>query len=172
MAHVREEVAIAAPPEFVWDTVHENPRSLPRWAGFVRRSEALDGRLGRGARLRYELELPGGIQASQVLRPSVWDRPHRCAGRFLEGPLQGTWSYRYEERDGTTHLVYEMDYRMGGLMRLAGGRLVRQLDDSIREAISSLKDYVESERSRPPRQAPRPPARLRPPAPVDRADSS
>jgi uncharacterized membrane protein len=157
MARIREEVAIAAPADMVWDTVHQDLRNAPRWAAFVRRAESIDGRLGRGSRLRYELDLPGGVQTSLVLRPSTWDRPRRCAGRFVEGPFQGTWSYTYEERDGSTRVVYEMDYRLGGLMRLAGGRLVRQYEEGIRRTMSSLKEYVEAQRARP--QRPSPPVR-------------
>ncbi|HLH69277.1 MAG TPA: SRPBCC family protein [Candidatus Dormibacteraeota bacterium] len=164
MARIREEVAIAAPADMVWDTVHQDLRNAPRWAAFVRRAEPIDGRLGKGSRLRYELDLPGGVQTSLVLRPSTWDRPRRCAGRFVEGPFQGTWSYTYEEGNGSTRVVYEMDYRLGGLMRLAGGRLVRQYEEGIRRTMASLKEYVEAQKARPQRPVPpaRGPARGRP----------
>jgi hypothetical protein len=75
----------------------------------------------------------------------VWGKPKKCGGRFIRGPLKGTWSYTYTERkDGTTRLVYEMDYEMTGLLRFAGGLLGPQYAAGIRKTMESLKQYIES----------------------------
>ena len=143
MSRIREEVSIDAPRADVWRTVHEDLDGMPRWAGYLHRAVALGRPPGRGSRVRYELELPGGMRSDLVLEYTGWNPPRRAEGRFADGPLQGTWSYTYRERPGGTHLVYEMDYEMRGLLRLAGGALKGQYADGIRRGMAMLKEYVE-----------------------------
>jgi uncharacterized protein YndB with AHSA1/START domain len=145
MARIREEVTIGAPPVEVWRAVHEDLDGLARWAEGLKGARAVGGvPPGRGSRVRYELELPGGVRADLVLEYTSWDRPRRAAGRFADGPLQGTWSYTYRARDGGTDLLYEMDYEMRGLLRFAGGALRGQYADGIRRGMDRLKQYLES----------------------------
>ena len=64
----------------------------------------------------------------------TYAKPKRCSGKFIRGPLKGTWSYTYtENKDGTTHVLYEMDYELGGLLRFAGGLLARQYAEGIQQ---------------------------------------
>jgi hypothetical protein len=144
MGRIREDVSIAAPPGEVWKTVHLDLESVPRWTGYVTRAEQLGGGApGRGSRVRYDLALPGGFGGSLVLQNTIWDPPRRCAGRFVEGPVRGTWSYTYTERNGTTELVYEMDYELTGLLRFAGRLLQGQYEEGVRDAMVRLKQYIE-----------------------------
>lgn len=143
MSRIREEVSIDAPPEAVWRAVHEDLAAAPRWAAYLRSAEALDGPPGPGSRVRYELELPGGMRVDLVMRHVTWDRPRHCRGTFDDGPLQGTWEYRYARQGDGTHLTYEMDYELRGVLRLAGGLLRGQYAAGIRQGMSMLKSYVE-----------------------------
>jgi uncharacterized protein YndB with AHSA1/START domain len=149
MTRIREEVTIRAPADEVWNAVHVDLENLPRWAGYVKSAQALEGRPGENWRVRYELALPGGFTGAMVLLHTEWDPPRRCAGRFDGGPLQGDWSYTYSEQAGATHLVYEMDYDLTGVLRFAGGMLRNQYAEGIRQAMDSLKRYLEEERRRP-----------------------
>ncbi|HXM59167.1 MAG TPA: SRPBCC family protein [Candidatus Dormibacteraeota bacterium] len=144
MAWIREEVSIDAPPPDVWRAVHEDLVGLSRWAEGLRRAQAVGRATGKGARVRYELELPGGVRTDLVLEYTAWDRPRRAAGRFADGPLNGTWSYTYRAvGGGGTDLLYEMDYEMRGLLRFAGGALRGQYADGIRRGMDRLKQYLE-----------------------------
>jgi uncharacterized membrane protein len=144
MAKIREEVTIFAPSERVWHAVHEDLANLPRWTRYLKRATLIDGsEPGPGRRVRYDLDLPG--EFSLTLLPTVWDRPRHCAGKFAGGTIEGTWSYTYEERDGATRLTYEMDYHLGGLLRLAGGLLQSRYENGIRQGMQMLKEYLESE---------------------------
>jgi uncharacterized protein YndB with AHSA1/START domain len=144
MTRIREEITIRAPAAAVWKAVHTDLENVPRWAGYLRRAESVQGRPGPNWRVRYDLELPGGFAASLTMQHTDWEPYRRCAGRFVEGPLQGDWSYTYEERQGATHLVYEMNYQLGGLLRFAGGMMRSQYADGIRQGMAALKQYVES----------------------------
>jgi hypothetical protein len=146
MTRIREEITIRAPADRVWEAVHVDLDRVPVWAGYLRRAEALEGVPGPNWRVRYDLELPGGFASSLVLLHTVWDRPRRCAGRFDGGPLEGAWSYTYAGVDGRTHLLYEMDYRLGGLMRLAGGMMRDRYAEGIKQGMGSLKRYLEEGR--------------------------
>lgn len=143
MTRIREDVSIAAPPSAVWRVVHEDLPGMSDWVDGLVRAEAVGRATGLGGRVRYELELPGGMRAEVLLQYTAWDPPRRAAGRFADGPLSGTWSYTYRARAGGTDLSYEMDYEMRGLLRFAGGALRGQYADGIRRGMTSLKDHIE-----------------------------
>ncbi len=146
MPKLRETIDIDAPAERVWAVVQEDAVHAPRWSTNLSKIEKLDeGPPGKGTRYRYHLDLPGGIKETLDVQQTVYTKPKRCAGNFIRGPLKGTWSYAYTERkDGGTHLVYDMDYELGGFLRFAGGLLSRQYAEGIRQNLVRLKQYVEA----------------------------
>lgn len=145
MTKIRETVDIDAPAARVWAVVQEDATNAPKWSTNVARIEKLDREPpGKGTRYRYHLDLPGGLKETLEVEQTVYNKPKKCAGVFSRGPLKGTWSYTYREKDGTTHVVYEMDYELGGLLRFAGGLLANQYAEGIRHNMARLKKYVES----------------------------
>jgi uncharacterized membrane protein len=145
VATIREEVEIDAPAERVWAVVAEDVKNAPKWTTNLDQVEKLDeGPPGKGTRYRYHLDV-GGQKVQLVVEQDVWSKPKKCSGRFVKGPLNGTWAYTYTQRkDGSTRLVYEMDYQLGGLLRFATGVLGPQYAAGIRKSMQSLKKYVES----------------------------
>jgi uncharacterized membrane protein len=143
---IRETIDIDAPPERVWAVVAEDVKSAPKWTTHLAKAEKLDdGPPGGGTRYRYLLNLPGGNKVTLEVEQDVYQKPKKCAGRFIKGPLKGTWSYVYARRkDGTTRLTYEMDYELAGLLRFAGGLLGPQYAAGIHQNMESLKRYIES----------------------------
>lgn len=147
MTKIRETVDIDAPAERVWAVVQEDARNVPKWSSNMAKVEQLDrGKPGVGTRYRYYLDLPGGFKETLEVEQTAYHKPKKCAGKFTDGPLKGTWSYTYTERGGKTHLIYEMDFQLGGLMRLAGSLLAREYASGIRHNMAGLKKYVESGR--------------------------
>lgn len=145
MARIREQVDIDAPPERVWAVVAEDVKNAPKWTTYLDRVDKLDAEPpGKGTRYRYHLDLPG-TRVTLEVEQDVYQKPKRCAGRFIKGPLKGTWTYTYSLRkDGTTRLTYEMEYELTGLLRFAGGLLGPQYAAGIHKNMESLKRYVES----------------------------
>lgn len=145
MARIRESVEIDSPADRVWAVVAEDVTNAPKWTSNLERVEKLDvGPPGKGTRYRYHLDL-GGHKERLEVEQSVYTKPKKCSGRFIKGPLTGTWAYTYTQRqDGSTRLVYEMDYELTGLLRFAGGLLGPQYAAGIRKNMQSLKKYVES----------------------------
>ena len=146
MSTVRESVEIKAPAARVWAVVQEDAENAPRWSSNLAKVEQLGaGVPGKGTRYRYHLNLPAGYKAELEVEQTSYVKPKHCGGKFVKGPLKGTWLYTYtEHKDGSTKLVYEMDYELGGLLRLAGGILARQYAEGIRDNMDALKKYVES----------------------------
>jgi uncharacterized membrane protein len=146
VAKIHESVDIDAPVERVWAVVAEDVKNAPKWTANLEIAEKLDaGPPGKGTRYRYRLNLPGGNKVELEVEQDVYNKSKKCAGRFVKGPLKGTWLYTYTQRkDGTTRLAYEMDYELGGLLRFAGGLLGPQYAAGIRNNMQSLKRYIES----------------------------
>jgi len=145
VARIREQVDIDAPPERVWAVVAEDVKNAPKWTTYLDRVDKLDAEPpGKGTRYRYHLDLPG-TRVTLEVEQDVYQKPKRCAGRFIKGPLKGTWTYTYSLRkDGSTRLTYEMEYELTGLLRFAGGLLGPQYAAGIHKNMESLKRYVES----------------------------
>ena len=139
---------IDASPARVWAVVQEDAENAPQWSSNLALVEkTTNGSPGVGTRYRYHLDLPGGFKETLEVEQTTYVKPKHCSGKFTKGPLKGTWSYTYtEHKDATTHLVYEMDYELGGLLRLAGSLLARQYAEGIRQNMASLKKYVEAGR--------------------------
>ena len=145
MPKLREEVDIDAPAERVWAVVQEDATNAPKWSSYVAKIEQLDKEPpGKGTRYRYHLDLPGGFKETLEVEQTIYNKPNKCAGKFVRGPLKGTWSYAYTEKDGRTHVVYAMDFELTGFLRFAGGLLAGQYADGIRQNMSALKKYIES----------------------------
>jgi uncharacterized membrane protein len=146
VAVISESIDIDASPERVWAVVAEDVKNAPKWSPNLEKVEKLDdGPPGKGTRYRYHLSLPGGHNVRLEVEQDVWSKPKKCAGRFIDGPVKGTWAYTYaRKKDGTVKLTYEMDYGLTGLLRFAGGLLGPQYAAGIRENMQRLKKYVES----------------------------
>jgi uncharacterized membrane protein len=145
MTKLHETIDIDAPASQVWAVVQEDVKNAPKWSTYLAKAEQLDKKPpGIGTRYRYHLDLPAGIKETLEVEQTTYSKPKKCSGKFISGPLKGTWSYTYTERKGGTHVVYEMDYQLGGLLRFAGGMLSRQYADGIRSNMIALKEYIES----------------------------
>jgi len=145
MPNVREVVEIKAPAERVWTVVHEDPTNAPKWSTNLEKVETVGGKAhGKGSRYRYFILLPGGMKTSLECETTVYTKPKKCAGKFTDGPLKGTWSYTYTGKGDGCVLVYEMDFELGGLLRFASGMLARQYAEGIHSNMKLLKKYVEA----------------------------
>ena len=142
MPSISERALIAAEPEIVWHTVHEDLRNAKRWSPRLKRARTVRGRPGPGWVVAYQVVLPGWEGEIEVTH-DTWDPPRECSGHFSDGPLKGTWSYEYRRRAGKTAMSYRMDYELNGLLRFLGGVLNAQYAAGIREQMVELKGYLE-----------------------------
>lgn len=143
MALVRESISIESPAERVWHAVHEDVRNFTKWTTNVERVQMVTKPpAGEGAVYRYTLETPVGRQVLE-LEHTVWDKPKRCAGEYVRGPVTGTWSYTYTQRGGRTKVAYESDFRLTGVLRLMTSAFVPHYAAGVRANLGNLKRYLE-----------------------------
>jgi len=145
VAKVRETVEIDAPVEKVWAVVHEDFKNAGKWTSSLDHVDFLtDGPMGKGTELRYTITTGGGKQELEVEHTTV--TPGKTvAGRFIKGPIKGTWKYAYAENEGGTKLTYTMDYEPNGFAaRLFFGIIEKQVPSDLKRPLASLKKYVES----------------------------
>ncbi|MDQ6899784.1 MAG: SRPBCC family protein [Candidatus Dormibacteraeota bacterium] len=143
MPRVSEEIEIRAPREEVWHVVQEDLAATGEWSRGRMRAATVDGKpAGPGSLIRFELTVGGGQQAL-VLQNQTWRRPELCAGPIVEGPVKGSFAYSYGKRGADTVLRFEMDAQLSGVLRFAGGVFKSQVETNLREALSSLKAFIE-----------------------------
>ncbi len=139
-------VSIAAPAERVWSAVLEDLTSMPSWARYLK-SAAVEGggTPGPGKKIRLEIDAPGDIPL--VMQPSVWDRPRLASGQWVDSPVSGTWSYAFGAAGAGTEVTYDMDIKLGGMLRFASGMIQGRLDSGIKDAMLRLKAQLEGDAS-------------------------
>lgn len=142
MPSLHGKVSIAAPAERVWHAVLEDLAGMPSWARYLKSATTVDGRPPDvGKKVRLAIDAPGDI--ALVMLPDEWDRPRRAAGRWVDGPASGTWSYDFAPVGAGTEVTYAMDVRLGGMLRFASGMIQSRLDAGIEDAMQRLKDRLE-----------------------------
>jgi uncharacterized membrane protein len=143
MAEVRESIAVEAPAERVWDTVHQDLRNFTKWTTNVKRVQKVTpGAPGVGMVYRYTLVVPGGEQVLEI-EHTEWEKPRRCSGEYVRGPVSGTWSYSYSERAGRTRVTYVSDFRLTGVLRLMTAAFLPHYRNGVRDNLRNLKQYLE-----------------------------
>ncbi len=145
VATIRESVEIEAPVEKVWAVVHGDFKNANQWSSNLERIEVLsEGPFGRGTELRYVIQTPGGRQELEVEHTTV--TPGKTvAGKFVKGPIKGTWKYTYADRGGSTKVTYAMDYEPNGFAaRIFFSLIEKQLPGDVARTLASLKRYVEA----------------------------
>ena len=138
-------VEIDAPIEKVWAVVHEDFKNAKKWTSSLDHIDELtDGPLGKGTELRYTITTGAGKQQLDVEHTTV--TPGKTvAGKFIKGPIKGSWKYSYAEKDGGTRLTYTMDYEPNGFAaRLFFGVIEKQVPNDLKRTLASLKKYIES----------------------------
>ena len=142
MPSLNGKVSIAAPTDRVWHAVLEDLAGMPSWARYLKSASTVDGAgPGPGTKIRLAIDAPGDI--SLVMLPEVWDRPRRASGRWVDGPVSGTWSYDFATSGGETELTYDMEIKLGGMLRFASGIIQGRLDSGIQDAMRRLKEELE-----------------------------
>jgi hypothetical protein len=131
----RREIDIAARVEVAWEVLTDFA-AWPQWNPDVK-SMSWNGPLAPGAMFRWKAG-PGTIVSTieEVDRP----RYIRWRGRTLS--IRAIHEWRFEERDGGTHVETSESFS-GVLARLLRGSLQKQLDRALEEGLQHLKHEAE-----------------------------
>jgi hypothetical protein len=141
MRKLETEIEIEASPSSVW-AVLTDTATYPEWNPFVR---SIEGRLGRGERIRVRLQTPSG--RGMTLRPTVLvaraDQELRWLGRLgLPRVFDGEHEFVLEALDdgSRTRLVQAETFR-GVLVPLLG-RVLADTENGFIAMNEALRDRV------------------------------
>jgi uncharacterized protein YndB with AHSA1/START domain len=102
---------LEAPPEPIWDAIHDSERWPQWWRGVERVVElapAGDDGTGQVARYTWKSRLPYELEFE--MRSTRSERPHLLEGE-ASGELEGTGRWQLFPGDGATAVLYEWDVR-------------------------------------------------------------
>ncbi|HET7759682.1 MAG TPA: SRPBCC family protein [Gaiellaceae bacterium] len=129
-------IDVDAPPEVVW-TVLTGFADWPQWNRDVK-SMTFEGPVAPGSSFRWKAG-PGTI----VSTLEEVDPPRRVRWRGKTMSIAALHEYRFEARDGGTHVETEETFS-GFLVSLMRGSLQKTLDSALEDGLRYLK--TESER--------------------------
>jgi ligand-binding SRPBCC domain-containing protein len=132
MAHFRQSIDIAAPPQVVFD-FHADPRNIERVAAPPARAHLLepyDLPLHEGSIVRLRVELFGLLPQEVETEIVVCDPPREFVDEQRRGPFR-YWRHRhlFEEVEGGTRLTDDVEYELPTALpfRLLGAEAMTRL---------------------------------------------
>ena len=142
MRELRAEIAIAAPPERVWEVLTDFD-AYPSWNPFIK---SIAGRLVVGSELEVRIEPPGG--RGMNFRPKVLKaEPQRrltWLGRFLlPGLVDGEHSFEIEPSGDAGSRFVQRERFSGVLVPLLGATL-RKTEEGFGAMNQALKERAEA----------------------------
>jgi hypothetical protein len=137
-----QSITIDAAPSAVMAVIADFDH-YPLWAGSVKKAEVLEhGPDGRALRVAFTLD--AGIMRDQYELSYVWHGDRAVEWTLVAGQLMRAQegSYRLDDRDGGTHVVYSLSVDLAipmlGMLKRKGERMVMD------QALHELKRRVES----------------------------
>lgn len=136
---------IARAPEEVFAYVAD-PSKLATWqTNTVSVTQAGDGPVGLGTRLREVHHAPGGKELESLVEVSEFEPPRVFALRMVEGPLPLDGRIVLEPSGKGTLMSFHCSGRPSGAMRLASPLLKRTIKRQFVEHCANLKQVMEDD---------------------------
>ena len=134
---------IERPPQEVFDFVSD-PVNDPKWRDSVIIAEWTSGEpYGVGSTQCWVDKFLGREIESKV-EITQWERPSQFGYKMLSGPVPFESTMKFETVNGGTQLSIHGQADFGGVFKLAGGLVRRQLEKMISSEFKNLKQVMES----------------------------
>jgi uncharacterized protein YndB with AHSA1/START domain len=144
MVRIEEQFDIERPVAEVFGYVTD-PAKLAEWQDTtVSVTKETDGPVRAGTRLREVRRAPFGKQIESLVEISEYEPDRLFGTRILDGPLKIDGAYRFEERDGGTHMAFQAGGEVQGPLRLAAPLLTRVLRRQFGGYHRRLKENLEA----------------------------
>lgn len=136
------EIRIARDPEtvaaYMFDPAHD-----PEWIGGISHAEPLtEGPIEVGSRVRRRASFLGR-EIRYVMEVVGYEPHHRVAMHAVEAPMPMDVTYEVNPADGGSLARVRVQGDAGGLYRLAGPMVSRQVRRSIEGDVRRLKEILE-----------------------------
>jgi uncharacterized membrane protein len=137
------EVRIERPVREVFAYVTD-VRNLPEWQESALEAEwEGDDPVATGSRIREKRTFLGRTAESE-LEVTGYDPDRSFDVEALSGPIRFRIRHGFEEIDGGTLLRVRAEAEAGGMLRLAGPMVARQVERQFRSDLERLKKVLES----------------------------
>lgn len=134
----RAEIDVDAPPDAVWDLVSDVTQ-MGRWSPECYRCRWLDGGTGprQGARFKgWNRQRVGPVPVQWSTTSTVLETRRGEVFSFLTKQSGATWTYRFEPRDGGTHVVETREEGTRPLVAKAFDAVMPGRDELLRQGMA------------------------------------
>lgn len=146
MTFIQRALDVNAPAERVFDII-DTPSRVPEWAAGITRVSDIresEGRVGDTMRATYSVM---GMRFPMRWTTTEYEKPTRFRFR-AEGGIGGNMGFFLEPKDGSTRVIWEVDYTVqwGVVGKLLDALLVKRMSERNSErTLEALKAACEAE---------------------------
>lgn len=135
---IKEQVAVNAPPEKVWELVSD-PRNAPLFNKMVQEvTDVREEQGGVGTRWKAIAQMAGRQEIANEI--TEWDPPRRIA-IAMEGPASGTLTFTLTPQGDGSTLVEER--ATSSLPAITAPLVKPMLETNIKESLQNIKRRLE-----------------------------
>jgi len=135
-------VTVEAPVEAVFEGWADLERSPEHQRPTIERRMLTEGPVGAGTRYRAVDQWPGR-KVTFEMEITTFERPHLIAARWEE-PMEGGWSARFEDLNGTTRMSFETMIIPKGIMGMLTPLMKPWASRQLAEGLASFRSWVEA----------------------------
>jgi hypothetical protein len=143
MATVDHTFTVRAKPTVVFAYLTDPEKETIWQASLLEARFEPEGAIRPGTQF-HEVRKLLGRRVESTVEVTEFEPERAFAGRTLSGPIPWRFSYRVEEANGSTRVVFHMEGEPGGFFRLAEPLVVRTLEKQLANDFSTLKELIES----------------------------
>lgn len=137
-----QSATVRAPAERVFDCWAALERSPEHQKPTLDRTKLTDGPVGKGTRYSATDQWPGR-KVSFEMEITGFERPSSISASW-DQPMNGSWTARFEESDGTTLMDFETIIEPGGVMGLLAPLMKPWANRQLSQGLASFANWVEN----------------------------
>jgi len=144
MIEFEHSIFIDRPREEVFEFVTD-PENDPKWQSAIESVErASEDPIDKGSTYRYKVKFLGrNIESENEI--TSYEPPNQASFKSISGPIPFEGTFKFESKDGGTHLSLNGRTDAGGFFKLAEGLVGRQLNKQMEADLNSLKLLLEAD---------------------------
>jgi uncharacterized membrane protein len=143
MIEFDKSIFIKRPREEVFEFVTD-PKNDPEWQSAIESVErASEEPINKGSTYRYKVKFLGrNIESENEI--TSYEPPKQASFKSISGPIPFEGAFKFDSKDGGTHLSLNVRTEVGGFFKLAESLVGRQLNKQMESDLNSLKLLLEA----------------------------
>jgi hypothetical protein len=145
MATVDQTFTVNAEPSVVFGYLTDPDQATIWQSSLLEARFEPEGPIRPGTQI-HEVRKLLGRRIESIVEVTELEQNRVFGGRTTSGPIPWHFTYRFEEADGSTRIVFHMEGAPGGFFRIAEPIVVRTVEKQLTNDFSTLKELVETKR--------------------------